>query len=98
MVGDQGLCFLYIPNVVLGPEDSRGLTREAIRRFTGFRIAKISQVTVTVTVDGMVAAPLQFVADCGFAAAGNAFNQVISHAHCWVISPMSLQWPEKPPV
>ena len=51
----------------------------AIRRCTSFRIALISQFTVT--MNGMVAAPLQFVADCSFAGAGNAFNQIISNAH-----------------
>jgi hypothetical protein len=33
-----------------------------------------------VTMNGMVAAPLQFIADRSFAGAGNAFNQIISHA------------------
>ena len=77
--GDQGFYFLYAPNVVLGPEDSRGLVREAIRQLTSFRIAWISQFTVT--IDGMVAAPLQFFADRSFAGAGNAFNQIICDAH-----------------
>jgi len=53
---------------------------EAIRRFTSFRIALISQFAVT--MNGMVAAPLQFIADRSFAGAGNAFNQIISNAHC----------------
>jgi hypothetical protein len=30
----------------------------------------------------MVAAPLQFIADRSFTGAGNAFNQIISNAHC----------------
>jgi hypothetical protein len=30
----------------------------------------------------MVAAPLQFIADRSFAGAGNAFNQIVSNAHC----------------
>ena len=53
MVGDQGFYFIYMPNVVF--------VCEAIRRFTGFRIASISQFAVT--MNGMVAAPLQFIAD-----------------------------------
>ena len=72
LVGDQGFYFIYVPNVVL--------VYDAIRRFTGFRIALISQFVVT--MNGMVAAPLQFIADRRFAGAGNAFNQIISNAHC----------------
>jgi hypothetical protein len=30
----------------------------------------------------MIAAPLQFFADRSFAGAGNAFNQIVSNAHC----------------
>jgi hypothetical protein len=56
------------------------LVCEAIRRFTSFRIASISQFAVT--MNGMVAAPLQFIADLSFARAGNAFNQIVSNAHC----------------
>jgi len=59
-----------MPNVVL--------MCEAIRRFTSFRIALISQFAVT--MNGMVATPLQFIADRRFAGAGNAFNQIISNA------------------
>jgi hypothetical protein len=54
------------------------LVCEAIRRFTGFRIASISQFAVTMS--GMVAAPLQFIADRSFAGAGKAFNQIVSNA------------------
>ena len=61
-----------MPNVVL--------VREAIRRFTSFRIALISQFIVT--VNSMIAAPLQFFADRSFAGAGNAFNQIVFNAHC----------------
>jgi hypothetical protein len=36
-------------------------------------------------MNGLVAAPLQFCADRRFAGAGNAFNQIISPAHGWMI-------------
>jgi len=72
LVGDYGFYFIYMPNVVL--------VRDAIRRFASFRIAFISQFIVT--VNGMIAAPLQFFADRSFAGAGNAFNQIVSNAHC----------------
>jgi hypothetical protein len=36
------------------------LVRVAVRRFAGFRVALIGQLTVA--VDGMVAAPFQFLA------------------------------------
>jgi hypothetical protein len=67
-----GFYFIYMPNVVLVPA--------AIQRFTSFRIALISQFIVT--INSMVAVPPQFFADRGFAGAGNAFNQIISNAHC----------------
>src|SRR5260370_35982503 len=79
LVGDQGFDFVSIPNVVLGREDFRVLVREGIRRCTRFRIALIPQFPVT--MNGLVAAPLQFCADRRFAGAGNAFNQIISPAH-----------------
>lgn len=60
-----------MPNVVL--------MAGAIRRFTGFRIALISQLAVT--MDCLVAAPLQFIADRAFASAGKAFNQIVPDAH-----------------
>jgi len=60
-----------MPNVVL--------LCEALPRFTSFRIAPISQFAVT--MNGMVAAPLQFIAARSFAGAGNAFNQIISNTH-----------------
>jgi hypothetical protein len=60
-----------MPNVVL--------VCEAIRRFTGFRIASVSQFAVT--MNGMVAAPLQLIADRSFAGARKAFNQIVSNAH-----------------
>jgi hypothetical protein len=72
LVGDQGSYFIYMPNVVL--------VCEAFPRFTSFGIASISQFAVT--MNGMVAAPLQFIARRSFAGAGNAFNQIVSNAHC----------------
>jgi hypothetical protein len=71
LVGDQGLYSIHMPNVVL--------VCQAIRRFTGFRIALVSQFAVT--MNGTVAAPLQFIADRSFAGARKAFNQIISNAH-----------------
>lgn len=68
--------FIYMPNVVL--------VCEAFRRFASFGIASISQFAVT--MNGMVAAPLQFIADRSFAGAGNAFNQIISNAHCQMVT------------
>ena len=72
LVGDQGFYSIYMPDVVL--------VRCAIRRFTSFRITLMSQLGVT--IDGIVAAPLQLFADRSFAGAGNAFNQIISNGHC----------------
>jgi hypothetical protein len=46
---------------------------------TRVRIALIRQCTVT--INGLVAAPLQFGADRRFTGAGNAVNQIISPAH-----------------
>jgi hypothetical protein len=84
-VGDAGLYFIYMPNVVRGNEGRRALVRAAIRRCTGFRMALIGQFPVT--MNGMVAAPLQFGADRRLAGAGNACNQIIPHAHGWRIPP-----------
>ena len=55
------------------------LMSETIRRFTGFPIASISQFAVT--MNGVVAASLQFIADRSFAGAGKAFDQIIPDAH-----------------
>ena len=72
MVGDQGSHSSHMPNMVL--------VRAAIRWFTSIRIALIGQFIVT--IDSMVTAPLQFFANRRFAGAGNAFDQIISDAHC----------------
>lgn len=58
LIVDQCFYFINMPNVVFG--------FKAIRRGTSFRIALIRQFTVT--MNSMVAAPLQFVADRSFAA------------------------------
>ena len=76
MVGDQGFYFIYMPNVVL--------VSEVIRRFTSFRIALIGQFPIA--MNGLVATPLQFIADRCFAGAGEAFDQIISNAHCQMIT------------
>lgn len=77
-----------MPNVVL--------MCEAIRRFTSYRITLISQFAVA--MNGMVAAPLQFIADRSFAGAGKALNQIISLAHYQMITNMGLVTcqPERP--
>ena len=51
----------------------------SIHRLTRVRIALIRQFTVT--INGLVAAPLQFCADRRFAGTGHAVNQIISPAH-----------------
>ena len=71
LVGYQGLHFVHMPDVVL--------VCEAIHWCTGFRIALISQFAVT--MNGLVAPPLQFFADRSLAGAGNAFDQKIPPAH-----------------
>ena len=71
LVGDQGFDLVHVPDVVL--------VGEAISRFTGFGVASISQFAVT--MDGVVAAPLQFIADRSLASAGEAFYQVVPPAH-----------------
>jgi len=53
-----------MPNVVL--------VGQAVRRFTGFRIALVSQFAVT--MNGLVSAPLQFIADRSLAGARKAFK------------------------
>lgn len=68
-----------MPNMVL--------MRGGVRRFTGFRIALISEFPVA--INGMIATPPQFFADRSLASAGNAFNQIISHAHGQMIHNMS---------
>ena len=70
-VGDQGSHLLYIPDVVL--------VSEAFHRFTSFRIAPISQLAVA--VNGVVAAPLQLIANGSLARAGEAFDQIVPPAH-----------------
>ena len=60
-----------------------GARVKVIGRFTGFRIALVSQFAVT--VNGLVAAPLQFIADRSLAGARKALDQIVSDAHCWRI-------------
>ena len=67
----QGFYFVYIPDVVL--------VSEAFHRFTSFRIAPVSQLAVA--MNGVVAAPLQFIANGSLAGAGKAFDQIIPPAH-----------------
>ena len=65
MIGDQGFYFLDMPDVVLGGELGATLVigggDRSIYRFTSFGIALIRQFPVT--INGMVAAPLQFFAN-----------------------------------
>ena len=70
-VGDQGFHFVYIPDVVL--------VSAALRRFTSFRVALVSHLAVA--MNGVVAAPLQFIADGSLAGAGKAFDQIIPPPH-----------------
>jgi len=70
-VGDQGSHLLDIPDVVL--------VSEAFHRFTGFRIASISQLAVA--MDGVVAAALQLITNGSLTGAGKAFDQIIPPAH-----------------
>ena len=70
-VGNQGLYFVYIPDVVLVSAD--------LRRSTSFRIPLVSQLAVA--MNGVVAAPLQFIANGSLAGAGKAFDQIIPPAH-----------------
>jgi hypothetical protein len=74
-----GLYFIYTPNVVLGQPSSRRRASFGIRRYTRFGIVSIRQSPVT--MNGLVAAPLQFCADRRFTGAGNASNQIIYPAH-----------------
>jgi len=76
IAGDQGFYSIHMPNVVL--------VRAALNRITSFGIALISQFSVT--IDGMVAASLQFLTDCSLASARNAINQIVPDAHCWIIT------------
>jgi hypothetical protein len=51
-----------------------------VQRFAGLRIAVIGELPVA--VDDVVATPLQFFGHRGLAGAGDAFDQVVSNAHC----------------
>src|SRR5215216_5886823 len=75
LVGDQGFHLVYMPDVVFVYRKAG----DALHRFTSLRITLISQLTDT--IEGMVAASLQFFAHRSFAGAGNAFNQIVSNAH-----------------
>ena len=55
------------------------LSGATINGLAGFWIAPIGQFPVA--VDGVVAAPLQFVADRGFTGAGNAVDDVVLDTH-----------------
>jgi hypothetical protein len=55
------------------------LVSGALRRFTCFRITLVSQLAVA--MNGVVAAPLQFIANGSLAGAGKAFDQIIPPAH-----------------
>jgi len=55
------------------------LVTAAHHRFTSFRIALISQLPVA--MNGVVAAPLQFIANGSLAGAGKAFDQIVPPAH-----------------
>ena len=71
LVDDQGFHRVYMPDVVF----VHGKAGDALHRFTSLRIALISQLTVT--IKGMVAAPLQLFTDRGLTRTGDAFDQEI---------------------
>jgi hypothetical protein len=81
LVGDQGFHFVYMPEMVF--------VRGDIPRFPRFRIAYVSEFAVT--MNGMVAAPLQFVADRSLAGAGKTFDQVVPRAHSWNLQRRCLE-------
>jgi hypothetical protein len=73
LIGHQSADLLNVPH----PGTMRsGATMNGL---AGFWIAPIGQFPVA--VDGVVAAPLQFVADRGFTGAGNAVDDVVLDTH-----------------
>jgi hypothetical protein len=81
LVGDQSFHFVYMPDVVF--------VRGDIPRLSRFRIAYVSEFAVT--MNGMVAAPLQFVADRGLAGTGKTLDQVVPRAHSWNLQRRCLE-------
>ena len=71
LAGDQSPYFVLIPYVVL--------VCGAIRRLTGARITLICQLAIA--VNGMVTAPLQFIADRRLTSARKTLDQVVPDAH-----------------
>ena len=71
LVGNQRPDLVDTPNMVLVRVPTHG--------FAGLGIASISQFSVAIY--GMVAAPLQFAADCRLAGARNTFDQIVSDPH-----------------
>jgi hypothetical protein len=82
VISDHGPDFVYIPKpMLLLPYDFVHLARVGrfIHRFSRPGIASIGQLTIT--MDDVVTAPLQFFSHRGFAGARHAFDQIISDAH-----------------
>src|SRR6478735_3127615 len=71
LVRDQGPYCGDIPDVVL--------VAATLDRLPSFRVALVGQLAVA--MDGVVAAPLQLLANGGLAGAGEAFDQVVPPAH-----------------
>src|SRR5207247_2002509 len=82
------------PDMVLRPEDGRVLLGEGVNWPASFRIALVRQFPVT--MNGVVAATLQFCADRGLACAGNAVDQVIASAHWFDHAPFARQRVQAP--
>ena len=76
--GHQGPNSTHVPEVML--------MHGAVDRYAGLGIALVGKVPVT--VDRVVATPVQLSADRGLPAPGDALNQVIAHAHGGSISPV----------
>jgi hypothetical protein len=82
VISDHGPDFVYIPKpMLLLPYDFVRLARVGrfIPRFSRPGIALIGQLTIT--MEDVVTAPLQFFSHRGFAGARHAFDQIISDAH-----------------
>jgi hypothetical protein len=82
VISDHGPDFVYIPKpMLLLPYDFTHLARVGrfIHRFSRPGIALIGQLTIT--VEDVGTAPLQFFSHRGFAGARHAFDQIVSDAH-----------------
>jgi hypothetical protein len=67
LIGQQSSDLIDVPDVVL--------VGRAIQRCTGSRITLIGELSVA--MDGVVATPLESIADRRLARAGNAFDEIL---------------------